>query len=181
MSKIFRFFVVIIIGFFGTFAALNYFFGAEQNVPEEPQPSSLPTTNFGFDSPSAVDPAPDSSSRDTTPAPAPENPCVSKWQKCASIDDLFEKYNGIMDARASCKIAADHSAKYGDPKWPGFWSGGAFQRFSTSDDFRKTGLIHLVETEAQFQNGFGAMVHTTVICAYDLKDGSVKDVILQEH
>jgi hypothetical protein len=43
-----------------------------------------------------------------------------------------------------------------------------FGRFYTGDNYLKTGIVVLIERDAQFSNGFGAMVHSTVTCTYDL-------------
>jgi hypothetical protein len=40
--------------------------------------------------------------------------------------------------------------------------------------------VTLIERDAQFQNGFGAMVHSQVICKYDMKEKTVLDVTISE-
>jgi hypothetical protein len=40
----------------------------------------------------------------------------------------------------------------------------------------KDGKVVLVEKEAQFSNAFGGMVHSTVMCTYDLNQNKVVDV-----
>jgi DNA-directed RNA polymerase subunit RPC12/RpoP len=98
--------------------------------------------------------------------------CISDWRGCSDNADLIKRYNGIGDARFSCKKAAENSAKYGSPQWP-FLSFGTFY---DGDRYVKTGLAVLLEEKAQFSNGFGAMVHSAVTCTYDLNQKKVINV-----
>jgi len=61
-------------------------------------------------------------------------------------------------------MKAETLAKFGSPVWPWF----AFGSFYSGDNYVKTGIAVLVEPDAQFQNGFGAMVHSRVVCTYDM-------------
>jgi hypothetical protein len=70
-------------------------------------------------------------------------------------------------------LEATRSAKYGEPKFPPVI---AFGSFSWVGDYKKTGMMVLFEPDAQFQNGFGAMVHSTVSCKYDMNSKEVLDV-----
>jgi hypothetical protein len=70
----------------------------------------------------------------------------------------------MTHAQASCQVEASSRAKYGTPKRP--WM--TFGRFYTGSSYIKSGVAILMENDAQFQNGFGAMVHSTVACSYDL-------------
>ncbi|GCE79378.1 hypothetical protein [Komagataeibacter oboediens] len=124
------------------------------------------------------------------PAPAPDSEsssnsstakCADDFHACKDNEELVNKYNKIYRGQAACKTKADGAAEYGSPQWPGFWSGGAFGSFRMGDDAPKTGLITLVEPNAQFQNGFGAMVHSTVTCVYDLNNDVVRDIQITAH
>lgn len=107
--------------------------------------------------------------------------CIDDFHACKDNEDLVNHYKKIYHGRADCKIKANESAEYGSPQWPGFWSGGAFSSFGMGDDAPKTGVITLFEPNAQFQNGFGAMVHSTVRCVYDLNSEVVRDLQITAH
>jgi hypothetical protein len=64
-------------------------------------------------------------------------------------------------------------AKYGTPKWP--WA-HSFSRFYRGRDYIDTGIAHLAEPKAQFQNAFGAFKHVNVECEYDLNAGKVLSI-----
>ena len=68
--------------------------------------------------------------------------------------------------------AAKKLAKYGSPSFPFIY----FTRFHRGSDYVRTGLATLIEPEAEFQNGYGAMVHSVVTCKYDLNSQQVVDV-----
>ena len=78
----------------------------------------------------------------------------------------MNNYEGISEA--------EHRAKYGTPKWPSL----AFGTFHKGGDSPKTGILVLLEKEAQFSNVFGGMAHSTVICTYDLNENKVLNVII---
>jgi DNA-directed RNA polymerase subunit RPC12/RpoP len=98
--------------------------------------------------------------------------CKSDWHLCFDNADIVNNYEGISMGQVSCKMEAQKLAKYGEPKFP-FLS---FSTFYRGDSYRKDGIVSLIEKDAQFQNGFGAMVHSTVICRYDLARQKVLDV-----
>ena len=106
---------------------------------------------------------------------APNTPtCRQDWHKCANNSDLINNYNGVGIAQARCQSEAETSAKYGTPKWPWF----DFGTFLGGDGYVKSGVVVLIEKNAQFQNGFGAMVHSTVTCQYDLSSNQVVNVAI---
>ena len=100
--------------------------------------------------------------------------CKSDWTLCTDNADLMNEYL-MNDGRAfyDCKAEASKRAKYGDPKfpWPFY-----FATFHKGNQYPKTGIAILIENEAQFQNGFGAMVHSKVTCTYDLHAQRVLDI-----
>ena len=110
-----------------------------------------------------------------SPAPAPAPSCASDWTVCKDNADMANNFRGWSNIPFACKLAAEDRAKYGSPKWPWF----AFGSFLPGDDYR-SGKVTLIERDAQFQNGFGAMVHSRVICKYDMKEKTVLDVTISE-
>lgn len=103
--------------------------------------------------------------------------CRTDWTKCADNSDLANNFEGWSGIGASCQIAAENQARYGTPKWPML----PFGTFIGGSDYVKKGVAIAIENNAQFQNGFGAMVHAKVTCFYDLNAQSVKDVIITPH
>jgi hypothetical protein len=113
-------------------------------------------------------------SNPTTP-PKPttqEDLCRSDWTKCADNERLVNSYSDWSLVQVRCKRAANDSAKYGNPDWPWF----PFGTFYKGDNYVTSGIAIAVEPDAQFSNGFGAMVHSKVICTYDLRAKRVADV-----
>jgi hypothetical protein len=105
----------------------------------------------------------------TTPAQAS---CASNWHLCSDNADIANHYSEYSSAKASCQIEAEKLAKYGSPKWP--WV--AFGHFYNDGSAVKSGTMTLIEPDAQFQNGFGAMAHSTVTCTYNLNTKVVTNV-----
>lgn len=117
-----------------------------------------------------------------TPSPSitkPTGSCKTDWRSCRDNEDLLNNFKGYFDVKYDCQKNASERASYGTPVWPGMWSGGAFGRFMIGDDYVKTGIVTAVEADAQFQNGFGAMAHSTVICKYDLNTKKVVSVSIE--
>jgi hypothetical protein len=103
--------------------------------------------------------------------PVPASPCKTDWTRCTDNADLMNEYDGTRDAQFACKLEAGQRAKYGDPKfgWLDY-----FDRFHKGDDYPKTGIAILIENDAQFQNAFGAMVHS-------IRSKRVIDVVMSAH
>jgi hypothetical protein len=99
--------------------------------------------------------------------------CVSDYRKCTDNADLMNNYDGVVGAEVRCKSEAQNDAKFGSPEFP-WWF--AFTHFHTGNDYVKTGIAALIEPDAQFQNEFSAMVHSTVVCTYDLNQKKVIDL-----
>lgn len=97
--------------------------------------------------------------------------CKSDWRLCADNADLINNFGDITRGQVSCKYEANKLAKYGSPTWPWF----PFGTFYKGNEYVKTGIATLVEKDAQFSNAFGAMVHSTVTCRYDLNLQKVLD------
>jgi hypothetical protein len=100
--------------------------------------------------------------------------CKTDYTKCKDNTDLHEHNEAVHSLRYDCKTQATKLAKYGDPQWSGPLE--FFAHFRTGADEPKTGKAILIDKSARFQNGFGAMVHTAVICKVDLTGEYVVDV-----
>ena len=98
--------------------------------------------------------------------------CKNDWMVCADNGDLVNNWSDWTKVQVGCKMAAEDAAKYGTPKWP--WI--AFGSYLKGDNYISTGIATAIENDAQFQNGFGAMAHSEVICRYDLRADKVLDV-----
>lgn len=108
-----------------------------------------------------------------THPPAPT--CKKDWHACKDNADVVNSYDGWSMVQVRCKDSAKESAKYGTPDFPWF----SFGTFTRGDDYVKTGIATSIEQDAQFSNGFGAMVHSRVVCLYDLNKGTVLNVTTQ--
>jgi hypothetical protein len=111
------------------------------------------------------------------PEPAPLSSgetCNTDYRKCSSNSDLMNHFADITRGMVSCQVAAKKLAKYGSPIFPFF----SFSHFRPGADYVRSGIAILIEDDAQFQNGFGAMEHTSVSCRYDLNTQRVVDVSL---
>jgi hypothetical protein len=116
-----------------------------------------------------------------TPPPPLGASCKEDWRRCKDNSDVANNFAGYSQIRDACQTAANEKAPYGTPIWPGFWSGGAFGSFNSGDGSIRTGEAILIEPDAQFQNEFSAMVHTSVVCVYDLKAKIVVRVNILGH
>ncbi len=168
--------------FSGMVSVTQPYGGSLDGGPQNPYPSpNAPAPVPTYQPPPAAQlPAP--SAKPTQPTSTVELPssggssCKEDWRLCKDNADLVNNYKDYSDAQFSCERAANKKAKFGTPVWPGFWSGGSFGRFHRGTDYVSTGVVVAVEPDAQFQNQFGAMVHSTAQCEYDLKTKSVVTV-----
>ena len=138
----------------------------QQNLTATTAPPNLPQS--AALSPNAQTTLP-SSAAPTVPS------CEDDWHLCADNAQIADNYTGWIAAENACERAADKMAKYGTPKWPNSWLPN-FGYFRTGSDFPKTGKAILIERDAQFQNIFGVMVHSTVTCTYNLATKEVSNV-----
>jgi hypothetical protein len=109
------------------------------------------------------------------PAPASQRSgetCKTDWRQCSDNHDLMNHFADITRGMVSCQFAAIKLAKYGSPTFPFF----PFSHFRPGADYVRSGIAVLIEDDAQFQNGYGAMEHTSVSCKYDLNTQHVVDV-----
>jgi hypothetical protein len=104
-----------------------------------------------------------------------ESACSSDWHVCKDNADLVNNYQGWSSVQSACQNKVDSEVQYGEPKWPGFWAGGPFSNFYPGTDYISTGIAVVVEKDVQIENAFGAMVHSTAICRYDLSTQTVLD------
>lgn len=104
---------------------------------------------------------------------APQTPsCKSDWTLCTDNADMANNYSGWRDGQVQCKSKANDQARFGTPEWP--WL--AFLTFQKGNNYASDGIATLAEPDAKFSNGFGAMVHSKVICEYDLRTKKVINV-----
>jgi hypothetical protein len=116
------------------------------------------------------------STTETEPA-KPANPCKADWTQCVDNADMANNNSDYSRAHYDCKDAATKLAKYGTPEWPWLVSFGAFLK---GNDYATKGVAVMIENDARFQNGFGAMAHVKVRCEYDLRAKKVIDIIITE-
>jgi len=126
--------------------------------------------------PAPTAPPSDSASSSSASGNADAPSCSSDWHACKDNADLVNHYSGWATVQADCQEKVDNEVQYGEPKWPGFWSGGVFGSFLTGTDYLSTGIVVAIEPNVQVQNAFGAMVHSTAYCRYDLNSKSVLSV-----
>ncbi len=104
--------------------------------------------------------------------PGQSNGCEDKWKSCRDNEDMANHFKDWSRITVACKMAAESSARYGTPEFP--WL--PFGSFRKGRDYVDTGIVQVYEEEARFQNGFGAMVHSSVTCTYDLNADKVLDI-----
>ncbi len=116
----------------------------------------------------------------SSPEASKETPCKTDWQKCADNNEFAENSFAMIKGQSACKIETANRVRYGEPKWPSFWTGIVFSQYATGQSVRNAGKITLIESRAQVQNGFGAWVHVNIICNYDVKNDRVLDLNITE-
>ncbi len=99
----------------------------------------------------------------------PKVNCTAHYTDCKDNSDLVNNYGKIGEIQAACQYATNDHVRYGNPDWP--WL--PFDSFFAGKDDVQTGVVRLLETNVQIQNGFGAMAHSRVVCDYDLRTGTV--------
>ncbi|MEE1656745.1 hypothetical protein VB618_11095 [Microvirga sp. CF3062] len=108
--------------------------------------------------------------------PQPKDPaveaCRQDFRKCTTQDQLVDTYQGMREAHTTCKQAARKLARFGDADLPFY----AFETYFPIEKSFATGQISLVETEAKYQNAYGAMQRVRVKCVYDLTNKTVVEV-----
>jgi len=112
-------------------------------------------------------------SNSTAPPAKPETACKADWTKCVDNSEMANNFDGYHKAEYACKRQATDLAKYGTPEWPWF----AFGSFYPGPN---TGTVTLIERDAKFQNGFGAMARSRVECQYDFRANKVVDVTISQ-
>jgi hypothetical protein len=98
--------------------------------------------------------------------------CRADWIKCADNEQLVNQYSAWSRVQVECEMAANDQAKYGSPDWPRHYFGS----FYKGNNYVTSGVAVAIEPDAQFSNGYGAMVHSRVTCTYDLRTKQVSDV-----
>jgi len=107
-----------------------------------------------------------------------QNPtCISNWHKCKDMNELINSYHGVSYVRADCRREATRIAKYGEPKFPDTHL--PFNTYPRSSiEFLQTGVVHLLELDAQYPNQLGVYVRNPVACRFDLNRKEVIDLKL---
>jgi DNA-directed RNA polymerase subunit RPC12/RpoP len=98
--------------------------------------------------------------------------CETNWRKCSDNADLINHYGGVIGAQVDCRMEAEKRARFGSPKWPPVPFGSFYEGVQDT----KTGMAILIEPDARFENAFGVMVRSTVVCAYNLNRKEVVSV-----
>jgi len=114
-----------------------------------------------------------------TPTTAPKvmtqvDYCKADWHRCLDNEQLANHWQGWMMVQTKCQKAATESAPYGTPEWTSWLS--TFSTYLTGNDYIASGIAVAIEKNAQFQNTFGAKVHSRVTCTYDLRNSQVLKV-----
>jgi len=110
--------------------------------------------------------------RDAQEAESAHPTCKTNWKLCKDIDDLSAHNTNLLSPQYMCRERANSLAKYGEPKWSTIY----FANRNARADFKTTGVVTLTDTDAQFQNQFGAYAHVMVVCTYDLNAQEVRDL-----
>jgi hypothetical protein len=145
-----------------------------------PPTDENPAASTANPKPEASDnPADSASSEPTSSNSQPQNgSCKEDWRACKDNADLVNNYSNWLDVQFACREKANSEVEYGTPIWPGFWSGGAFGSFLRGSDYISTGIGIAIEPDVQIQNQFGAMVHSSAYCRYDLNAKTVLSVTI---
>jgi hypothetical protein len=96
--------------------------------------------------------------------------CRDDWHSCKDNEQLMDNYGRQREISFACVEAAKKQAKFGTPEFP--WA-YPFARYYSGDNGVKTGVLRVFETDAKFENGFGAKVNSKVECVYDLNSSQV--------
>jgi hypothetical protein len=103
--------------------------------------------------------------------PSPPPSCRDDWKLCKDNSDMVNNSRAWQTAQVACRSRANEQARYGTPEWPTFFFSHYYPKIPYS-----TGIAVLIEPKAKFQNGYGAMAHTQVVCWYDLNTEKVINV-----
>lgn len=112
------------------------------------------------------------------PSSQAQQTCFNDWTKCQDNAELINNYVPARRISGACKSAADEMARFGTPVWPSFWDRRAFSRFLSGNEYVTSGIAVVFEQDAQFQNGYGAMVRSQVRCEYNLRTNAVIDIVI---
>ncbi|MEJ0051585.1 MAG: hypothetical protein WDN02_10320 [Methylovirgula sp.] len=113
---------------------------------------------------------------------APSQPtCADDWKACKDNSDLANNStHALSAAQVGCEEEVKRRNKYGDPKFCTGFLCEDFTKFRTGDDAPRTGILTLTDDQLQLQNGYGAWVHMTAVCTYDLKNETVQDLSIYD-
>jgi hypothetical protein len=102
--------------------------------------------------------------------------CRTDYLECSDLKQALDENDEILSASTTCQMRAEDRAKYGETEFP--WT--PFGSAKVDGSNLRQGRIVLVEHDAQFQNGFGAMQNVTVECHYDLISDRVTALDIRE-
>ena len=102
-----------------------------------------------------------------------EEACHNDWRQCKDNEMLINHYAREHHVMSTCETAAEKLAKYGTPKRG--WA--AFGYYRNGTDYL-TGYGEVVDKDVMFSDMYGAMVHSTAYCKYDLVNEKVVDVFV---
>jgi hypothetical protein len=145
-------------------------------IANEQAPNRSPT-------PAAKDQVSPSSSADpkTHEEEVQKDSCRNDWHQCKDNAQLVNNNSSFADIlydgpNYKCQRAANNMAQYGTPIWPSGWLSYPFGSFYPGTNYITSGRAILIEPDTQFQNMYGAMVHSRVECIYDLRAQRVINV-----
>lgn len=120
----------------------------------------------------------DNASRPNDTEPAKQatisNGCAENYTSCKDNEDLINNNKMVSDAQFACKEATNKNVRYGDPDWTLY----PFPKFSSGDDYPKTGVIRMFDDAVKISNGFGAMERSEVSCQYNLRKSKIELLVI---
>lgn len=96
-----------------------------------------------------------------------EEACKRSWQACEDNGDYVDIHGGTSK-EVWCEDEAEKRAR-GKVEWPSF----SFGSYLTGDSIHEDGTITIIENDALFQNGFGAMMRMRVECTVDVRSKEI--------
>ena len=101
--------------------------------------------------------------------------CASNFKECIDNGDLVNHYKRITSAQYDCKEEVNKHVKYGEPDWQFMTE---FGTYNVGDDYAKTGIALLFDSNVKIQNQYGAMEKSKVSCNFDLNSGRVLEIAI---
>lgn len=105
-----------------------------------------------------------------------QNPCITDWHYCKTIDQLMSDNETVHRAKFRCKTESRDHGAFGPPEWDGDWVSVPFSKYYAGSPFLKTGMIVLVDDKALVPNQYGGKERSTIECYYDLNKDEVSSI-----